>query len=152
MTQRTDLEALFGPTLEAMGYELVGVEYQGGGRSGLLRLYIDSPQGITLDDCERVSHQASGLLDVADPIPGQYRLEVSSPGLDRPLFRPEHYRRFTGRRIRLRLRLPLNGRRKFDGVIERVTDDRVLIRREDEPRELELGFDEIEKANLVPEV
>jgi len=152
MAQRSDLEALFGPTLEAMGYELVGVEYQGGGRGGLLRLYIDAEQGITLDDCARVSHQVSGLLDVEDPVPGQYRLEVSSPGLDRPLFRLEHYARFIGRKVRLRLREPRGERRKFEGVIERVEDSQVVIRREEEPVELVLDVADIDKANLVPQV
>lgn len=152
MAQRSDLEALFGPTLEAMGYELVGVEYQGGGRGGLLRLYIDAEQGITLDDCARVSHQVSGLLDVEDPLPGQYRLEVSSPGLDRPLFRLEHYARFIGRKVRLRLREPRGERRKFEGVIERVEDSQVVIRREEEPVELVLDVADIDKANLVPQV
>lgn len=152
MAQRSDLEALFGPTLEAMGYELVGVEYQGGGRGGLLRLYIDAEQGITLDDCARVSHQVSGLLDVEDPLPGQYRLEVSSPGLDRPLFRLEHYARFIGQKVRLRLREPRGERRKFEGVIERVEDSQVVIRREEEPVELVLDVADIDKANLVPQV
>lgn len=152
MAQRADLEALFAPTLEAMGYELVGVEYQGGGRGGLLRLFIDSEQGITLEDCERVSHQVSGLLDVEDPIPGQYRLEVSSPGLDRPLFRLEHYARFIGQSVRLRLREPRGGRRKFEGVIDRVEGGEVVIRREDEPFELVLDVADIDKANLVPQI
>lgn len=152
MVQRADLETLFEPTLGAMGYELVGIEYQGGGRGGLLRLYIDSEQGITVDDCERVSRQVSGILDVEDPIPGQYRLEVSSPGLDRPLFRLEHYARFVGERVKLRLREPRAGRRKFAGVIERVEGGAVVIRREDDPGELVLEPADIEKANLVPQV
>lgn len=152
MAHRQDLEALLGPALEALGYELVGVEYLSQGRHALLRIYIDSEHGITLEDCERASHQVSGVLDVEDPIAGSYSLEVSSPGLDRPLFRPEHFARFAGKPVRLRLRLPLEGRRKFAGVIEGVRDGRILIRRDEEPQRLELDPDEIERANLIPEI
>ena len=103
--------------VQGLGYELVGVEYLPQGRRSLLRVYIDTPGGVTVDDCERVSHQVSGVLDVEDPIRGQYVLEVSSPGLDRPLFTAEHFQRFAGSRVRLRTSPPLDGRRNFSGLI-----------------------------------
>ena len=94
------------PGIRSMGYELVGIEYQTGGKGGgLLRVYIDSEQGISADDCQKVSYQVSGVLDVEDPIPGHYTLEVSSPGLDRLLFRAEDFDRFAGQLIKLVSRL-----------------------------------------------
>ena len=104
--------------VEPMGYELVGVEYfQRGGGASTLRVYIDHARGITLDDCAAVSHQLSGVLDVEDPLPGHYDLEVSSPGLDRPLVFPEHFARFAGQRIKVRLAEKIEGRRKLEGVL-----------------------------------
>ena len=134
----------------ALGYELVGVEYLPQGRRTLLRVYIDSPDGVTLDDCERVSHQVSGVLEVDDPIRGQYVLEVSSPGLDRPLFTVEHYRRFAGSRIKLRLNPPLDGRRNFSGVLLGLRDNLVVVAQED--GEVEIPLQHIEQARLVPEL
>ncbi|MEN9461286.1 MAG: ribosome maturation factor RimP, partial [Pseudomonadota bacterium] len=104
----TALQQLFEPAVTALGYELVGVERLSFGRRGaLLRVYIDSPTGITVDDCGRVSHQISGILDVEEPIKSDYTLEVSSPGLDRPLFALEHYVRFVGKEVSLRLHRPI---------------------------------------------
>ncbi|MCF6231078.1 MAG: ribosome maturation factor RimP, partial [Gammaproteobacteria bacterium] len=105
------------PVVEALGYELVGIEYISQGKHSVLRLYIDSEKGIVVDDCAEISHQVSGVLDVEDPIRGVYHLEVSSPGLDRPLFNEEHYERFTGHQVKIQLTAPLNGRRKFQGVL-----------------------------------
>lgn len=151
MRTNAALEALIEPVVSALGYELVGIEHLSQGRRSLLRLYIDSEQGITLDDCERVSHQVSGVLDVEEPLRGDYTLEVSSPGLDRPLFKPEHYARFVGHRVRLRLHAPLNGRRNYSGVIEGVAGDDVLTLETDDDGRLELPLRDIDKANLVPE-
>jgi ribosome maturation factor RimP len=144
-----DLDGLIGPTVEGLGYELVGIEYLPQGRHSLLRVYIDHADGITLDDCARVSYQVSGLLDVEDPIKGNYTLEVSSPGLDRPLFKPEHFMRFAGHRVRVRLKVPLLERRKFSGVLQGLRDDQVIV--VDDGQEFSLPLDKIEKANLVPE-
>ncbi|MDH5614342.1 MAG: ribosome maturation factor RimP, partial [Gammaproteobacteria bacterium] len=94
MGQAPQFRALFEPAITAMGYELVGVEYLRQGKQGLLRIYIDSENGITVDDCGKVSHQVSGILEVEDPIRENYVLEVSSPGLDRPLYTAEHFVRF----------------------------------------------------------
>lgn len=145
------ISGLIEPAVRALGYELVGVEYLAQGRNSLLRVYIDSEQGIGLDDCERVSHQVSGILDVEDPLRGHYSLEVSSPGLERPLFTPEHYRRVLGSRVRLRLGHAIEGRRKVSGVLEAVSDTGIRVRDSAQDVEIELGFADIDKANLVPD-
>jgi len=143
------LARLVASAVEALGLELVGVEYFAQGAHSVLRVYIDSEQGITLDDCGRVSHQLSGVLEVEDPIRGKFNLEVSSPGLDRPLFTLAHFERFIGQAVKLRLRQPVNGQRKFKGVIEAVEDGHIQIALDDS-QALELEIDEIEKANLIP--
>ena len=138
------------PGIRSMGYELVGVEYHGGGKGGgLLRVYIASEQGVTADDCQRVSYQVSGVLDVEDPIPGHYTLEVSSPGLDRLLFRPRDFERFAGRLTRVRMRFPIDGQRNFKGRLLGMREDRVMIEMDGE--QLSLPYEQIEQARLVPE-
>lgn len=137
-------------TVESMGYELVGVELLQNQKGGsLVRVYIDQEAGIGLDDCSKVSHQASGLLDVEDPIQGNYQLEVSSPGLDRPLFSKEHFERFRGNKVRLKLRTKVAGRRKIIGVLNGLDDENVLVVSEGE--HLCLPLDLIETARLMPE-
>jgi len=135
--------------VEPMGYELVGLEYFQRGNGALLRVYIDTAQGITLDDCTAVSHQLSGVLDVEDPIQGQYDLEVSSPGLDRPLFSAEHYERFRGCKAKVKLAAKLGDRRNFEGVLGNVSDTHLLLEIDGEIRELPLEM--IVSARLVPE-
>ena len=144
------LGQLVRPAINMLGYELVGIEYFPSGHQHILRIYIDGEQGIALEDCERVSRQVSALLDVEDPIRGQYTLEVSSPGLDRPLFTAEHFVRFSGHRVKLRLIAPLDGRRNFKGVIQGVEDGRLKLSTESGP--LSLPLQEIDKAHLVPEL
>lgn len=143
------VQQLIEPVLIAMGYELVGIEFRAGGRSSLLRVYIDHAEGIGLDDCEKVSHQVSGILDVEDPLPGQYTLEVSSPGFDRPLFTKEHFQRFAGARAKLRLSSPCQGRRRLDGILVEVRGGNVVIREREDQIEVPLAA--IESARLVPE-
>lgn len=140
---------LLEPVVTAMGYELVGVEYLAQGRHSLLRLYIDSENGVTLDDCERVSHQSSGVLDVEDPIAGVYNLEVSSPGLDRPLMKLEHFQRFVGHKIKLVAQAPINGQRRFTGLLSAVRDQDVVL--EVDGIEVVIPFDAVDKANIIPE-
>lgn len=135
------------PTIEALDLELWGIEHVVRGRSSLLRVYIDSEDGVTIDDCERASRQISAVLDVEDPLPGEYTLEVSSPGLDRPLFRIEQYDDFVGDVVSLRLRTPLEGRRKFKGLLESVGEDRIVMTVDNES--VEIPFQQIEKANVV---
>jgi len=142
--------AMLEPGIRSLGYELVGVEYQSGGRGGgLLRVYIDSEDGITADDCERVSYQVSGVLDVEDPITGHYTLEVSSPGLDRLLFRPEDFERFAGQLVKLRTAYPVEGQRRFKGRLQGMQGRNVVIVQDDQ--EISLPYDQIEQARLVPE-
>jgi ribosome maturation factor RimP len=138
------------PGIRSLGYELVGVEYHGGSRGGgLLRVYIDSEQGITADDCQRVSYQVSGVLDVEDPIPGHYTLEVSSPGLDRLLFRPQDFARFAGEQVRVRMRFPVDGQRRFKGRLLGIENGTVEIEQDGE--RISLPYEQIEQARLVPE-
>ncbi|WP_455202490.1 ribosome maturation factor RimP [Kaarinaea lacus] len=145
-----NVQALIEPAVETLGYELVGLEYLSQGKHSLLRVYIDSEDGITLDDCERVSHQVSGLLDVEDVMHGHYNLEVSSPGLDRPLFTIDHFQRFKGQQVKVKLSVPIEGRKKFKGTICEISDNNVML--EVDAQEIELPFSAIEKANLVPEI
>jgi ribosome maturation factor RimP len=144
------LNTIIERALLALGYELLGVEYKAQGQRTLLRIYIDSEQGIGLTDCEKASRQISAALDIEDPMPGQYTLEVSSPGLERPLFKIAHYIRFTGHKIRLTTKKPLNGRRNFSGILENVDGDgRVQLRIEDVL--YEFGVGDIDKAHLCIE-
>lgn len=147
----TQLEELLSPVVEAMGYEFVGLEYLPQGKHSLLRIYIDKPKGITVDDCGAVSHQVSGVLDVEDPIKGHYMLEVSSPGLDRPLFKFEDFERFSGQSAQIRLQMPLDGRRNFRGVLQGVEAEQqqVVVAVDDEI--VNLPWDRIEKARLIAE-
>jgi ribosome maturation factor RimP len=138
------------PGITSMGYELVGVEFQTGGKSGgLLRVYIDSEAGISAEDCQKVSYQVSGVLDVEDPIPGHYTLEISSPGLDRMLFREQDFERFAGQLIKLRTAYPIEGQRKFKGRLLGLQGENVVFEQDD--MEISLPFDQIEQARLVPE-
>ena len=138
------------PGIRSLGYELVGVEYQSGGKGGgLLRVYIDSADGISADDCQKVSYQVSGVLDVEDPISGHYTLEISSPGLDRLLFRPEDFERFAGQQVKLRAASPVNGRRNFKGRLVGMRDGQVVIEQDD--GEVSLAYEQVDQARLVPE-
>ena len=144
------LNELVKSVAEPMGYELVGVQLINAGKHGkTLRVYIDREDGITLDDCSAVSHQLSGVLDVEDPISGNYDLEVSSPGLDRPLFVAEHFERFAGKQVTIRTLSPHDGRRKFSGELKGIDADIVSVSIDGEIIELPLG--DIDSARLVPE-
>jgi len=143
------LEDILRPVVEGLGYELWGIEFRSRGHDSVLRIFIDDAEnGITIEDCEKVSRQAGGVMDVEDPIQSEYTLEVSSPGMDRPLFRLEHYREFVGHMVKLRLRMAFEGRRKFQGMIKGVEADEVVIVVDD--HEYLLPFDSIEKASIVP--
>jgi ribosome maturation factor RimP len=143
------LKELIEPSVIALGLQLWGFEMLSQGRQSLLRIYIDSENGVDVDDCAKVSRQVSGVLDVEDPISGEYTLEVSSPGMDRPLFTLEQYKAYIGHVVQLRLRMPFDGRRKFKGVLSGIEDeDIVLVVDQDEYL---LPIDHIEKANIVPQ-
>lgn len=141
------LTELIDPEVTALGYELVGVDVHGSGRRQTVRIFIDSPQGVTLDDCETVSRQVSALLDVEDPIPDAYNLEVSSPGLDRPIFKRVDYDRFRGERIRIRLREQWEGRRRIRGVLGGLDGDCVRVE-ETDGSPLNVPLELIERARL----
>lgn len=135
--------------VEALGFELVDVELAGGGHSPTLRIYIDSPRGITVDDCAQVSRQLSAIFDVEDPLPGSYLLEVSSPGLDRPLVQPADFRKRVGETVKVKLRRPdETGRRNFSGELLEVTDDGIVLVVDKE--RYSLPYTAIERARLVP--
>ena len=142
----TLITELIDPTIQALGLDLWGVELLQQGKYSLLRIYIEREEGVTIEDCEKVSRQISALMDVEDPIAGEYTLEVSSPGMDRPLFWIEHYSQYVGSEVDLKLRRPLDGRRKFKGQITKVSGDIVglLV----EGSEYNLEFSDIEKASI----
>lgn len=141
------VEQLIEASIETLGYELVGVEYIQGGPDAILRVYIDAEQGITIEDCERVSHQVSGILDVEEPVRSAYLLEVSSPGFDRPLFKARDFERFAGAEAKITMKLPINGRRNFKGVLEGFDEGNILIEVDGEVYELPLS--KLGKARLV---
>lgn len=143
------LQALIEPAVTMLGYELLGCELVQQGRRSLLRVYLDSPQGINIDDCERVSRQIAATMDVEDPIMGEYDLEVSSPGLERPLFKLEHYQRFIGAKVRIKLQIPQNGRRNYLGIIIAVEGETIIV--EGDGQRWQLPFAIIEKAHLEPD-
>jgi ribosome maturation factor RimP len=148
--QNIQLLSLIDPVVSAMGYELLGIEHLNQGRYSLLRLYIDNDQGITLSDCERVSHQVTGLLDVEDLIKGTYNLEVSSPGLDRPLFTLAQFGRHLGEDVTLKLSSMLEGRKKLQGRICEVGDEYVLI--ESDGKEYKVPANAIQQAHIVAKI
>jgi len=143
------LNTLFAPVVEGLGYEFVGLEYFSGSSPAVLRFYIDHEKGITVDDCAAVSRQISAVLDVEDPIAGEYTLEVSSPGMDRPLFIAAHYQQFIGDKIKCKLRMPQDGRRNFTGELLEASDEKIVLSVDND--EFELFIEDIEKANIVPQ-
>ena len=140
---------IISPIVIDMGYELLGIEYVASGKHSVLRLYIDSEEGVGVNDCETVSRQVSAIMDVEEPITGQYNLEVSSPGIERPLFVISHYQRFLGHDVCLRTYRPIDGRRNFTGSIGSVGESSNTIELVTELGSVTLEIDLIEKANLV---
>lgn len=160
-----DIATLLAPTVESLGLELLGIEYLPSPGGALLRLYIDvraadvsvdavdpaaeTPRMVGIEDCESVSREVSALLDVEDPISGHYTLEVSSPGVDRPLFAPAQFARFAGEQAKVVLKLPQDGRRKLQGKIVAVEGDRIDF--DVDGAQFQVTFGNIEKARLVPD-
>jgi ribosome maturation factor RimP len=143
------LTKLLQPLVEDLGYEFVGLDYGSDPNNAVLVIYIDQEAGVKVEDCEKVSREVAALLDVEDPIAGHYNLEVSSPGLDRPLFTPDQYERFTGEVVRVSLFAPQDGRRKFKGTILGTEGDQVKL--ELDGSEVLLEMNNIAKARLVPD-
>jgi len=141
---------LIEPVIEHMGYELIGIEHVSAGYAQTLRVYIDSQAGITIEDCESVSRQLGALMDVEEPMRGQYTLEVSSPGMDRLLTKPEHFVRFVGEKAKLRLHSPMGGQRNLSGYICGIEGDELSIELLD-GKSVKVPLDGIDKARLVPQ-
>ena len=153
-SMRDALMRFLEPPIEALNYELVDVEFAQAGRGGVLRIFIDrraedSSLGVTVDDCANVSHAVSQVLEVQDPIKGHYTLEVSSPGFDRILRTRAHFERFVGERIFAELKLPIEGRRRFVGVLKSIAEDTVVV--EVDGKAHSLPLERIQKARLRPE-
>jgi ribosome maturation factor RimP len=146
---QNDIAEMLKPLIDDLGYELWGCEYLSQGKHSLLRIYIDKEDGIGIQDCERVSKQISALLDVEESIPGNYSLEVSSPGVARPLFHKEQYKRYSGHGVLVKLLKPINGSRKLSGVIVSANGDVLILKVGEE--QLEVQFSDIVKANLIGE-
>jgi len=134
--------------VEALGYELVGIEFVRAGKHSTMRVYIDHPDGISVDDCADVSHQVSAVLDVEDPITTEYNLEVSSPGMERPLFKEQHYLSVVGETISVKLRMPMDNRRNFKGLLQACENGMLTV--EVDGQTFQLAVNNIEKGNLVP--
>jgi len=145
---RDRLIGLLEPLVEQLGFELVDVEANAGRGSGLLRIYLDSAAGVGVDDCERVSREVSALLDVEDPMPGAFTLEVSSPGLDRVLRKPAHFARFCGERMRVELAAARDGRRRYTGRLLAVGEDGIELEVDGET--VAMNFAAIDRARLAP--
>ncbi|MDH1102056.1 ribosome maturation factor RimP [Pseudomonas mosselii] len=142
------LQALLAPVVEGLGYQCWGIEYVSQGKHSVLRIYIDKEEGILVDDCEAVSRQASAILDVEDPISSEYTLEVSSPGMDRPLFTLEQFAAHAGEQVKIKLRTPFEGRRNFQGLLRGVEEQDVVV--QVDQHEFLLPIDSIDKANIIP--
>jgi ribosome maturation factor RimP len=152
VTLRERLIALIEPVLVRLGYELVELEYAAGRSQAVVRIFIDKAaaqesQGITVDDCERVSREVAALLDVDDPIPTAYTLEVSSPGFDRVLRTPAHFERFVDSRVFVELKVPRAGRKRYTGMLQAVNATGIEL--EVDKQKVEIPFDEIGKARLA---
>lgn len=144
-----ELEKLLAPTVHGLGCELWGVEHHPAGRGAVLRVYIDAPEGVTVDDCERVSHQLSGVLEVEAPIAADYTLEVSSPGLDRVLFKPSQYPPYIGAAVDVRLKFPMDGRRRFVGRLAKASGETVVLNMDG--AEATVPMAQIQRTRIVPE-
>ncbi len=153
---QTHLWELFEPVVNGMGFDLIEIEHFPNPKHGVLRLFIDKPVGaegetvgVVIEDCSAVSRQISALIDVEDPINGKFNLEVSSPGLDRPLRRLQDFQRFTGAIVKLKTVMPMDGQRNFKGRLLTATEDSVIIETDEE--EISLPMSAIDKARIVPE-
>jgi ribosome maturation factor RimP len=138
--------------ISSMGCELVGCEVLAKGSQKLFRIYIDSEKGVTVDDCSKVSHQVSALMDVEDPFQCRYVLEVSSPGLDRPLFELKHFERFVGSEVKIRLSAPIERRRSFRGIVKRIEGEDIYLHVEGVGQEVAIPFSAIDRANIIGKV
>jgi ribosome maturation factor RimP len=145
-----ELSKLLSPAISALGLELIGVELALSRGSGLVRVFVDAPgRAVTIDDCEAASRELSAVLDVNDPISGRYTLEVSSPGVDRPLFTPEQFSRHIGETVKIELGLPIDNRRRFQGAIVKVEGDQITI--EQDGAQVAIPHERITRARIKPD-
>jgi ribosome maturation factor RimP len=149
-TVQQELDKLIRSTVNGLGYELWGYEYRPQVETALLRIFIDSQKGITVEDCSIVSHQIGAALDVDDLIPIAYILELSSPGIDRVLFDPEQYQRYINEQVKIRTRIPINARRNFKGAIVAVSDTNVTV--EIDNLDYEIPFETVDRARVLMDV
>jgi len=143
----THIDELLQPGAQALGYELVAVEMSGGDIS-IVRVFIDAEEGVTVTDCAKASRQFSAILDVEDPISNRYTLEVSSPGMDRPLAKPAHFQAVQGEQVKIKMASLVNGRRRFTGELIEVNDEFIVV--EVDGEQTELLYSEMDRARLVP--
>lgn len=146
-TLESRLEEMLTPTVEALGYQLWGIEFVKAGKHSTLRIYIDGENGVNVEDCATTSRQVGSLLDVEDPIPAEYTLEVSSPGLDRPLFNATQYQRYIGEDAKVQLTMPVAGSRNLKGVITQVEGQMLTLKVDG--KDLTIALDNIRKGNLI---
>jgi ribosome maturation factor RimP len=146
------LDALLAPVAQSEGCELYDIEYVKEGSDRILRLFIDKPEGIDIDDCERVSRAVEIVLDENDPISGEYRLQVSSPGVERKLKKPEHFARFIGQKVEVRLfapQDPVSGRKKYTGTLTAFHDNQITIRTNEDDQEFTFELPQVSACRLV---
>ncbi|WP_370867413.1 ribosome maturation factor RimP [Atopomonas sediminilitoris] len=148
MAKLDQLHEMLAPVVEGLGYECWGIEFLSQGKHSLLRVYIDHANGVGIEDCEAVSRQVSGVLDVEDPITNDYTLEVSSPGMDRPLFTLKQFADWAGSSVKIKLRVPFEGRRNFQGLLKGIEEQDVVVQVDD--HEFLLPIDSIDKAQVIP--
>jgi len=148
LAKQQELIDLIQPIVEGLGFVFWGIEYMGQGKFSTLRIFIDSPNGIDVENCAEVSRQVSAVMDVEDPITSEYTLEVSSPGVDRLLFTLEQFTAYTGEKVQIKLRAPFDGRRNFKGQIKGVEDGDIVVQVDQD--EFLLPLDLIDKAQIIP--
>ena len=149
MESTKDLSDILKPVVERMGYIYWGLRFHGHGRRSVLQVYIDHPDGITLDDCSAVSNQLSGVLDVEDVIGQSYTLEVSSPGVERPLLNSKHYELYIGAKIKVKSYIPLDNRKNFSGQLEAANEDSITLKIEEEL--IDIPYSAIKQGHLLCE-
>lgn len=148
MANIAQLQEIVESAVKSLDLELWALEYSGGGKQALLRIYIDSDKGISVENCAAVSRQVGAVMDVEDPINGEYTLEVSSPGAARGLYKTAHYEKYVGYEVTVKLRYPLDGQRNFKGILTGVENEEIILRIDDE--EFLFPVEEIDKANVIP--
>lgn len=148
----TTLHSKIETVVTSMGYEFVGCELMPMNGSKIFRIFIDTATGVTLDDCSKVSRQVGAMMDVEEPFQGRYSLEVSSPGIDRPLFEVKHFQQFVGSQVKIRLHTAINQQRQYKGKLKQVEGENIHLLVEGSEKEVILPYDQIDKANVIGDV